>query len=172
MRKIYSSLLVLALMMVSIVAKAQYTVTITSDPIEDWVAGQKSFAATEIATALGLADADALKALVVNPDEEGNTQGGAVYLKVADGKSNEYTGNPNEFWMNLDGVPQGYSAEGTSWFVGAKFEAAGSDEESGESWEDRVNVYVGQMPGVFKKIYEASSLKCTLYIVNGEKGVK
>lgn len=171
MRKIYSSLLVLAMMMVSMVAKAQYTVTIDSDPIENWVAGQKSFAATEIATALGLADVDALEALVVNPNEEGNAQGGAVYLKVTDGKSNAYTGNVNEFWMNLDGVPQGYGDDGTSWFVGLEFEAAGSDEESGESWEDRVNVYVGQMPGVFKKIYVASSLKCTLYLVNGEKEV-
>lgn len=172
MRKIYSSLLMLAMMMVSMVAKAQYTVTIDSDPIEDWVAGQVSFPATEIASALGLSDAAALEALVKNPNENGDLQGGNVYLKLSDGsKSNDYTGNTNEFWMNLAGVPQAYGDEGTSWFVGLEFEAAGSDEESGESWEDRINVYVGQMPKVFKKIYEASALKCVLYLVNGDKEV-
>lgn len=172
MRKIYSSLLMLAMMMVSMVAKAQYTVTIDSDPIEDWVAGQVSFPATEIASALGLSDAAALEALVKNPNENGDLQGGNVYLKLSDGsKSNDYTGNTNEFWMNLAGVPQAYGDEGTSWFVGLEFEAAGSDKDSGESWEDRINVYVGQMPKVFKKIYEASALKCVLYLVNGDKEV-
>lgn len=163
MRKIYSSLLVLAMLLVGTVAKAQYTVVIESDPIEGYVAGQQSFDAAEIAQALGLADAAALKEFV-----DGND---AVYLGIAEGKSNAYTGNHNEFWMNLAGEPQGYSADGTSWFAGIEVEAAGTDEETGETWNDRVNVYVGQMPGVFKKIYEASELKAMLYLVNGENEV-
>lgn len=164
MRKIYSSLWVLLLMAVSTVAKAQsYDVAFSGGPIEDYVAGQKSYPATEIAAALGI-DVESLQVLL---GEESD----AVYLKVADGKSNDYTGNHNEFWMNLDGVPQGYGADGTSWFVGTEFEAAGTDEETGESWEDRVNVWVGQMPGVFKKIYTPSALSAVLYIVGEDKEV-
>lgn len=160
MRKIYSSLLVLAMMMVSVVAKAQYTVDITSDPENNYFSGAKLFAPEEVATALGT-DTASLHALL--------DAGGAVYLKTTDGRSNSYTGNNNEFWMNLDGVPQGYGDEGTSWFVGLNWQDAQEATEESEASDVAVRVYMGQMPNVFKKIYEDSNLKATLYLVSGEK---
>ena len=163
MRKIYTSLMLLAMLMVSMVAKAQYSVVINADPIDGYVAGQQSFDPADIVSALGLEDYSALKTMV--------DAGGALYLKVGEEKSNVYTGNINEWWMNLEGTPQGYNDEGTSWFVGLECEAAGVDKETGDEWPDRINVYVGQMPGVFSKIYEASTLKATIYLVNGDKQV-
>lgn len=163
MRKIYYSLLVLVMLMMGTTVKAQYSAVINSNPIESWVAGQQSFDATEIVTALGFDDFTALKTAV--------DAGGVLYLKVGDERTNSYTGQTNEWWMNLDGAPQGYGDEGTSWFVGLECEAAGEDTEAGTSWLDRINVYVGQMPGVFSKIYEASALKATIYLVNGDKEV-
>lgn len=163
MRKIYTSLMLLAMLMVSMVAKAQYTAVINADPIDGYVAGQQSFDAADIVSALGLEDFSALKTMV--------DAGGALYLKVGEEQSNVYTGNINEWWMNLEGTPQGYNDEGTSWFVGLECEAAGVDPETDDEWADRINVYVGQMPGVFKKIYEASTLKATIYLVNGDKQV-
>ena len=163
MRKIYTSLMLLAMLTVSMVAKAQYSVVVNADPTDGYVAGQQSFDPAAIVSALGLEDFSALKTMV--------DAGGALYLKVGEEKSNVYTGEINEWWMNLEGTPQGYGDEGTSWFVGLKCEAAGTDSETGDEWPDRINVYVGQMPGVFSKIYEASTLKATIYLVNGDKQV-
>ena len=163
MRKIYTSLMLLAMLTVSMVAKAQYSAVINADPTDDYVAGQQSFDAAAIVSALGLEDFSALKTMV--------DAGGALYLKVGEEKSNVYTGETNEWWMNLEGTPQGYGDEGTSWFVGLKCEAAGVDKETGDEWPDRVNVYVGQMPKVYTKTYTASTLKATIYLVNGDKQV-
>ena len=91
MRKIYTSLLVLMLMMVSTTVKAQYEATIAAEPTNDWVAGQQSFAATDIATALGLADAAALKELINSSTKTEEGIDGPFYIKTADGKSNQYT---------------------------------------------------------------------------------
>ena len=167
MRKIYTSLLVLMLMMVSTTVKAQYEATIAANPTNDWVAGQQSFAATDIATALGLADAAALKELINSSTKTEEGIDGPFYIKTADGKSNQYTGNANEFWMDDEGLPHEYS--GASWFVGVEFEDA--DSEGNDSGADRVNIYVGQMPQTFTKKYEPSSLKTTVYLVNGGKEV-
>lgn len=167
MRKIYTSLLVLMLMMVSTTVKAQYEATIAAEPTNDWVAGQQSFAATDIATALGLADAAALKELINSSTKTEEGIDGPFYIKTADGKSNQYTGNANEFWMDDEGLPHEYS--GASWFVGVEFEDA--DSEGNDSGADRVNIYVGQMPQTFTKKYEPSSLKTTVYLVNGGKEV-
>ena len=101
MKKIYFSFLMLAMLMVSTVAKAQYTVTVTSDPENNYYSGDQGFDPAAVAEALGLEDAAAVQALI--------GAGGNVYIKLADGeRSNSYTGNTNEFWMNADGVPQGY----------------------------------------------------------------
>ncbi|MBR1668929.1 MAG: DUF4859 domain-containing protein [Bacteroidaceae bacterium] len=167
MRKIYSSLLVLMLMMVSTTVKAQYQAVINADPTDNWVAGQQSFAPGEIATALGLADAAALKELIATASKAEEPFVGAFYVKTADGKTNQYTGNENEFWLDDEGLPHEYG--GASWFVGIEFEDATA--EGNDSGEDRVNVYVGQMPKTFTKKYEASVLKTTVYLVNGEKEV-
>lgn len=163
MRKIYTSLMLLAMLMVSMVAKAQYSAVINADPTDGYLAGQQSFDPAAIVSALGLEDFSALKTMV--------DAGGALYLKVGEEKSNAYTGETNEWWMNLEGTPQGYGDAGTSWYVGLKCEAAGVDPENGDETADRINVYVGQMPGVFSKIYEASTLKATIYLVNGDKQV-
>lgn len=153
MRKIYSSLIALSLMAFSSVAKAQYSATFDVDPIEDYVAGQKAVeSADKVAEQLGLADAAALKTLI--------TDSPAVYLKTDEGKTNAYTGGHNEFWLNVSGVPQGYYDEGTAWFVGLEYTET-----------DSINVYVGQMPGVFAKVYEPSALSATLLLVNEDKEV-
>lgn len=168
MKKFTHQLMLLAMMMmVGMTAKAQYTVTIDAEPTDGWVAGQKEFDAAPIVSALGVESFSALKELV----DASTLEGGVVYLKVGDEKSNAYTGNPNEWWMNLDGAPQGFYDDGTSWFIGLECVDAGEDEESGETWSDVVNIYVGQMPGVFAKIYEPSSLKATLYLVVDGKEV-
>lgn len=163
MRKIYTSLMLFAMLMVSMVARAQYSAVFNVDPTDNYAADQELFPADEIVTALGLDDYAALKTLL----EDGN----ALYLKVEEGKTNAYTGNHNEFWMNSEGVPQGFGDEGTSWYVGVSAEDGGTDVGGGEILPDRVSVYVGQKPNVFKKIYEASTLKATIYIVNGDKEV-
>jgi hypothetical protein len=160
MRKIYFSFLVLVLLMVSTIAKAQYSVNITSDPENNYYSGDQGFDATEVATTLGT-DTAALHELI--------NAGGAVYIKMADeSKSNTYTGNTNEFWQNINGVPQGYGDEGTCWFVGLRYDES-VDEVTKEITSAVVDIYMGQMPNFFKNIYTDSELKATLYLVNGEK---
>lgn len=163
MRKIYTSLMLLAMLMVSMVAKAQYTAVINADPTDGYVAGQQSFDAADIVSALGLDGTAALKTLL--------NDGDAIYMQVGEDMSNAYTGNHNEFWLNALGSPQGYGDEGTTWFVGVEFEDAGKDETTSEQWEDRVNVYVGQMPKVYTKTYTATTLKVYVYLINGDKQV-
>lgn len=156
MRKIYTSLMLLAMLTVSMVARAQYSAVFNVNPTDYVTADQEFFPADEIVTALGLDDYAALKTLL--------NDGNALYLKVEEGKTNAYTGPHNEFWMNSEGVPQDYKDEGTCWNVGVVATQA-------EDLPDGVYVYVGQKPNVFKKIYEASTLKATIYIVNGDKEV-
>ena len=164
MKKIYFSFLMLAMLMVSTVAKAQYTVTVTSDPENNYYSGDQGFDPAAVAEALGLADAAAVQTLIDAGDN--------VYIKLADEtKSNSYTGNTNEFWMNADGVPQGYGDNGTCWYVGLSYDVGQTDEETGVTSPDVVDVYMGQMPNFFKEIYTDSELKCTLYLVNGDKEV-
>lgn len=148
--------------MVSVVANAQYKAELTTDPVEGYVAGYVNFDPIEIATALGTDTTTLHKAI---------SDGGAFYIKTADGKSNTYTGNTNEFWMNNDGVAQGYGDEGTTWFCGIFYEPAGTDAETGATWSDSIYISFGQMPGVFKKIYTASTLKTTTYLVVGDKEI-
>lgn len=164
MKKIYFSLLVLTMMMVSTIAKAQYTVNVTSDPEDNYFSGYQAFDPTEIATALGT-DTAALHQLI--------STGGAVYIKTASGgKSNEYTGNVNEFWMNAEGLAQGYSQDGSCWYAGISYDAGGEvDEETGEVSKPEVAVAMGQMPKFFKKVYTDTDLKTTFYLVNGEKEI-
>ncbi|MBQ0047742.1 MAG: DUF4859 domain-containing protein [Prevotellaceae bacterium] len=159
MRKIYFSFLVLAMAMVSMVAKAaDYEFKASCGPnSEDWVIDQAYFPAAEIAEKLGLADAAALYELVGT-----NT---AVYLQLADGSmTNEGFSDPNQPWMNANAEISAYGAEGTCWFAGI---GAEDDADSIPS----INVWVGQMPGYFKKIYTDSDLKATFYIVNGDAKV-
>ena len=163
MRKIYYSLLVLLLMMVSTTVKAQYEVNIDAQPTNDYGSGSQLFDAADIATALGLADADALQALIATASKDVDPNVGAFYIKTTDGKSCQYTGNPNEFWMDDAGLPHAYS--GASWYVGVSFVAATDTTTAG------VSMYVGQMPSVFTKKYEPSTLKTTVYLVNGDKEV-
>lgn len=161
MRKIYTSLLALAMTMVSMVANAQYKAELTTDPVEGWVAGYVNFDPVELATALAT-DTATLHAAI--------DAGGAFYIKTADGKSNAYTGNTNEFWMNNEGAPVAYG-DGNTWFCGILYEPAGSDAESGETWSDSVYISIGQMPDTFKKIYTDSKLTTTTYLVVGDKEV-
>ena len=148
MRKIYTSLLVFAMTMVSMVANAQFTAEFTTDPVEGYTAGYARLDPTEVATALAT-DTATLHTTI--------NAGGAFYIATADGKSNTYTGNTNEFWMDMEGAPVAYS-EG-KWFTGISY--------SGDS----IYISFGQMPGVFKAIYTASTLKATTYLVMGEKEV-
>jgi len=160
MRKIYTSLLALAMTMVSMVANAQYKAELTTDPVEGYIAGYVNFDPVELATALAT-DTAALHAAI--------DAGGAFYIKTADGKSNAYTGNTNEFWMNNEGAPVAYG-DG-KWYCGILYEPAGSDAESGETWSDSVYISFGQMPNTFKNIYTDSKLTTTTYLVVGDKEV-
>jgi len=160
MRKILSSLCLTAVMLVSLVAKADNTVSASIAPtFSEYVVKSEAFDAAQVAEQLGLADTAALKALV--------TAGGAVQLRLEDGTySATYTGNTNEFWMNASATPQGYSADGTCWFVGMSY-----SEPEGET-PASFDVYVGQMPGYFTSIYTESNLTATIAIVNGDKKVE
>ena len=163
MRKFYSFLLMLAFTCISSVAWGQsYDPTITSDPENNYFSGYQSFSVADIVAGLGLADEAALEALL-------NGEGNNVYLKTADGQSNAYTGNHNEFWMNAEGVAQGYSDEGTCWYAGLYYDPAGVDEDTSEPYESDFYVMVGQMPGFFSKVYTDTDLSCVLYLVNGDK---
>lgn len=162
MKKIYSFLMVLALMCISTVARAEeHTATITSDPENNWFSGYVSFPVSEIVAELGLADEAALNELLNNEENS------AVYVKTADGeKSNAYTGNHNEFWLNTNGLPVVLGDEAV-WYAGLYYDEAGTDGD--ESWESEFYVQVGQKPDVFKNIYTDSDLSCVLYLVNGDK---
>lgn len=155
MRKLYSSLLLLLLMAVSTVVKAQdatLNVEFESAPAT-YECGRKQITPSEIATALGIEE-DALRSLINGKEYAGT---GAVYIKTTDGRSNSLTGNPpNEFWMTEDGLPKAY--DDACWFVGITF-------------NESVDVYVGQMPGFFASLLEDKQLKTTLYLVNDGKEV-
>lgn len=138
---------------------ASYEVNITSDPENGFYSGDLAFEWGPIAKALGLADAAALQSHIA--------AGGNVFIELASGLSNAYTGNPNEFWMNTAGIPQGYSDEGTSWFVGLSFDV----EEGADVSTGVVDIYMGQMPNFFSKIYEPTTLKVKLFLLNGDNKV-
>ena len=159
MKRFYTSIMALAIAFFGLVANAQYKVEINSAPHDNFVSGGQNFDPTELATALGTDTASLHKAIVAE---------NIVYRLDGDVKSNTYTGNHNEWWMALDGTPQGYGDEGTSWFVGLSYDEAASDETLDK---DVISVYVGQMPKVFSKIYEPSTLKCTILLIVGDKEV-
>ena len=139
-----------------------YEATITSDPENDYYSGYQAFDMKKVIADLGLADEAALAALV--------NAGGNVYYKSASGElTNAYTGNTNEFWMNINGIPQGYGDEGTCWYAGLYYDEAGSDEATGETWESEFYCRVGQMPEFFSKVYTPSDLKVVLVLKNGDK---
>ncbi len=137
----------------------KYEASITSDPEEIYYSGYQAFDMAKVIEDLGLADEAALQALVA--------AGGNVYIKTADGLSNSYTGNTNEFWMNANGIAQGYGDEGSCWYAGLYYDEAGSNAETGESWPAEFYCKVGQMPGYFKKVYTASTLNVVLVLKNG-----
>lgn len=159
MKRFYTSIMALAIAFFGLVANAQYKVEINSAPHDNWVSGGQNFDPTELATALGTDTAALHQAIVAE---------NIVYRLDGDVKSNTYTGNHNEWWMTLDGTPQGYGDEGTSWFVGLSYDEAASDSTLEN---DVISVYVGQMPGVFSKIYEPSTLKCTILLIVGDNKV-
>lgn len=153
MKKFYFSILAFAMalfMCVSTAARAQkYEVTVNSAPHNNYLSGGDKFAPADIAEVLGT-DTATLHKLI--------SDGGNVYISTTDGKSNVYTGNPNEFWMNAEGVPVGYGKDGCCWYTGISYVGAGVDEETQEPYEAYVYVYAGQFPDYFKKIYTASEL--------------
>lgn len=159
------------MMMVGMTAKAQYTATIDAEPTNNWVAGQQEFDAAPIVSALGLDSFTDLKELVAASGT--GSEGGVVFLQVGDEKTNTCMGNQGEcaWWMTMENTPQYYGDAGSAWFIGLECVDAGEDEETGETWSDAVNIYVGQMPGVFAQLYEPSALKATLYLIVGGKEV-
>ncbi|MDE5739089.1 MAG: DUF4859 domain-containing protein, partial [Bacteroidaceae bacterium] len=172
MKKFTHQLMLLAMMMmVGMTAKAQYAAVIDAEPTNNWVAGQQEFDAAPIVSALGLSSFTDLKELVAASGT--GSEGGVVYLQVGDDRTNTCMGNQGEcaWWMSMENTPQYYGDEGSSWFIGLECVDAGEDEESGETWPDAVNIYVGQMPGVFAQLYEPSALKATLYLIVGGKEV-
>lgn len=172
MRKIYFSLLTLTLMMLggSAMAQADYTAVINVDPVEGFVAGQKSFDPAEVAAKLGCT-VDELAALLNAETKNADNSTEAVgIMQGEEMRRKTYTADPYGYWMTNDGTVVDYG-ETATWFASLNYEPAGSDPETGETWEASIDVIVGQKPGVFAKVYEASSLKCTLYLINGDKQV-
>ncbi len=171
MKKFTHQLMLLAIMMmVGMTAKAQYTAVIDAEPTNGWEAGRKSFDPAPIVSALGLDGFTALKELVAASGT--GQENGIVYLQVGDEKTNTCMGNAGEvvWWMTMDCTPQYYGDAGSAWYIGLQCVDAGEDEESGETWSESLDIYVGQMPGVFAQLYEPSVLKATLYlIVNGKE---
>ncbi len=157
MRKLLLSLSLFVMTMMT--AMAQYQVNVTSDPENNYYSGDQSFAPADIATALGFSDPVSLQEFI--------NAGGNVYIKTADGTSNAYTGGTNEFWMNADGVAQGYGDEGSCWFVGLSYDV----EEGADPATGVVDIYMGQMPKYFAHVLTPSTLKTTIYLINGEKQV-
>lgn len=135
---------------------AQYTAETTSGAIEGYARTDITFDPQVIAEAVGCADTTALFDLI--------DAGGAVYIKTETDRSNTYTGNTNEFWMNASGVAQAYGDAGSCWFAGIY-----ANRNVAEGEERTVSVGLGQMPAWFKKVYTDTDLKCTLYLVNGAK---
>lgn len=92
MKKFYFSILAFAMalfMCISTAARAQkYEVTVNSAPHNNYLSGGDKFAPADIAEVLGT-DTATLHKLI--------SDGGNVYISTTDGKSNVYTGNPNEF---------------------------------------------------------------------------
>ncbi len=158
MKKIYSFFLMLALTCVS--TAWAYDVNITSDPEDNYDSGSQSFDVTEILSALDLADGDALTALLENPDN--------VYLKTTEDRTNTHMDEPSLFWMDKEGVQVGWG-DNAAWFAGLFYD---TKDEDGNPIDPVFYVQVGQMPNVFKKIYEPTDLACTLYLVNGEKEIE
>lgn len=159
MKRFYTSIMALAIAFFGLVANAQYKVEINSAPHDNWVSGGQNFDPTELATALGTDTASLHKAIVAE---------NIVYRLDGEEKSNTYTaGDKNQWWMTLDGTPQDYGSE-AYWFAGLSYDEAASDSTLEN---DVISVYVGQMPGVFSKIYEPSTLKCTILLIVGDKEV-
>lgn len=159
MKRFYTSIMALAIAFFGLVANAQYKVEINSAPHDNWVSGGQNFDPTELATALGTDTASLHQAIVAE---------NIVYRLDGEEKSNTYTaGDKNQWWMTLDGTPQDYGSE-AYWFAGLSYDEAASDSTLEN---DVISVYVGQMPGVFSKIYEPSTLKCTILLIVGDKEV-
>lgn len=159
MKRFYTSIMALAIAFFGLVANAQYKVEINSAPHDNYQSGGQTFDPTELAQALGTDTASLHQAIVAE---------NIVYRLDGDVKSNTYTaGDKNQWWMTLDGTPQDYGSE-AYWYAGLKYDEAASDETLDK---DVISVYVGQMPKVFSKIYEPSTLKCTILLIVGDKEV-
>lgn len=123
----------------------------------NYVIDEVYYPAAEIASQLGLADTAALYELIKT-----NT---AFYLELPDGtRTNENFSDPNQPWMNAEGVNQGYGDAGTCWFAGI----AAADAEDGTP---SVNAWIGDMPGFFENTYTETNLTAKFYLVNGDKEV-
>ena len=160
MKRFYTSIMALAIAFFGLMANAQYKVEINSAPHDNYQSGGQTFDPTELAKALGTDTASLHQAIVAE---------NIVYRLDGDVKSNTYTaGDKNQWWMTLDGTPQDYGSE-AYWYAGLKYDEAALDETLEN---DVISVYVGQMPGVFSKIYEPSTLKCTILLIVGDKEVR
>ena len=158
----YLSLLIAFMFAGTMSGWAQFKAEFTTDPVEGYVAGYVNLDPVEVAAAIDVDVADLKTAI---------TTSGTYYIKTEDGRSNDYMGDNNQFWMNNDGYPRSYGSGEATWFSGIIWKDAGSDETTGETWSDSVSISFGQMPNTFKYVYEASVLKATTYLVVGEKEV-
>jgi len=158
----YLSLLIAFMFAGTMSGWAQFKAEFTTDPVEGYVAGYVNLDPVEVAAAIDVDVADLKTAI---------TTSGTYYIKTEDGRSNDYMGDNNQFWMNNDGYPRSYSSGEATWFSGIIWNDAGSDETTGETWSDSVYISFGQMPNTFKYIYTPTVLKATTYLVVGDKEV-
>ena len=164
MRKIYFSMLTLILMMVSgsAMAQADYTATFNVQWTDSWVADEQFFPAAEVAEKLGITT-DALKAML-DANQRDTNQPFAI-LSNEEKVTTPYSADPIGWWIANDGT-LGWSDDAT-WFVCTEYAEADGEELT----EDAVGIIIGQMPGVFSKVYTDTALTATVYLVSGDKEV-
>lgn len=143
-------LIALAAMFTCVNAQAQYSGEIHQDGCySDFSSVSASFNLTDVATTLGTDTATLVAAL--------NSDQGIFYLvDPADGqKTNSYTGNSGEFWLDRNGSPAAYE-NGSFYFVGSN-----ADVEN-----DLYNIYMGQYPDSIKAGFDITT---TVALVYGDK---
>lgn len=163
MRKIYSSLLVLLLMAVSTVAKAQsFEGTVDSYPESNWFSGYVEWSAAEVAAAAGFADTqsfiDAYNAWEWDDEVGPNHDEDKKLFYYGDNDYNYTQETHGGYWFSAEGDNTGYVADEKSFYVATYIDDEGDEPLFGFS--------LGQMPGTYGG---GESCTVTIYLKNGDK---
>ncbi|MBR1667051.1 MAG: leucine-rich repeat protein [Bacteroidaceae bacterium] len=152
MRKLYTFLLMLITLTVSMSLKAQYSVNLTSAPDNNYAWTTQSFSLQEVAGTLGIEKAELYDALRY----WGNDYAFFALRGSVDEFDGNYTGAGQEFWLDISGNKTSYStySDGNNvWFVGMEYN------------EEEITFHVGQRPNYFDPIFTDTDLKVRAYLV-------